>query len=597
MAASRQQPGLACEECRKKKLRCDRRRPQCDQCEDSGITCLVNQVRSPRGPKKGHLKALRNRIATLESIINCHQGNLGPKEVLDGSEKYHSDETAQLFSPSEEYIPNPTKSECRDIPCSIEASTITSPITPMTPPEHESLDMIEADLDQLYFDRVHPVAPMLHRGRYFSWSQSFNKPASHICLQFAMWALAAASSAHLQHMRKSLFTRARSAIDALDHDIESSSAACLQVAQAWLLLTHYEFRYMSYRRAWLTAGRAFRIIQLAKLHEIDRLNGVSINMAHPEAWAEAEEKRRTYWLAYCLDRFLNISDEWPLSLQEEALCIYLPVSESDFQHSRPVLMDSLYDEIETSGQKMLPPFAETIVLITLCWHSVTFQHAGYGDKTSPTNGDAWKSHTWLYQIVQQRLILVSLPPSSPELHDPMRLFTNMLANAAVIWLYNIMETLQVEVDEDIILVPLYSAYEIVGLAKPLTRSSFFKVRPPTSPSRKLTVTFVFYDVTQAHAFSPMLLYLSAKFLKTHADQLSTCVSASEDKQQKLEDLRKALRVLQGGNNLAMSYLELLDSDSDSFDKLCNLASAQGCTMSDVPGQPEPPFFLDIMNLF
>jgi hypothetical protein len=76
---------------------------------------------------------------------------------------------------------------------------------------------------------------------------------------------------------------------------------------------------MGYRRAWLTAGRAFRIIQLAKLHEIDRLNDVSMNMAHPEAWAEAEEKRRTYWLAYCLDRFLNISEEWPLSLHEEAV--------------------------------------------------------------------------------------------------------------------------------------------------------------------------------------------------------------------------------------------------------------------------------------
>ncbi|KAJ5510189.1 hypothetical protein N7453_002292 [Penicillium expansum] len=574
MSGSRQQPGLACEECRKKKLRCDRRRPQCDQCEDSGTACLVNQIRSPRGPKKGHLKALRNRIATLESIISSDEGNLVPKELLNCSENYRSDEPAQLLSPPHDYIPNPTKTEYHGIPYSIEGSKITSPIISMTSLDTENSDIIEADLDQLYFDRVHPVAPMIHQGRYFSWSQRFNKPASYICLQFAMWALAAASSAHLQHMRESLYTRARSGIEALNHDIESTSAACLQAAQAWLLLTHYEFRYMTYRRAWLTAGRAFRIIQLAKLHEIDRLNDVSINMAHPEAWAEAEEKRRTYWLAYCLDRFLNISDEWPLSLHEEALCVYLPVSESDFQHSRPVLMDSLYDEIETSGQKMLPPFAETIVLITLCWHSVAFQRAAHGDKTSPTDGDTWNRHTRLYQMVQQRLMLVSLPPSSPELHDPMRLFTNMLANAAVIWFYNIMETLHVEIDEGIILVPLYSAYEIVSLAKPLTRSSFFK----------------------AHAFSPMLLYLSAKFLKTHADQLSTCVPISEDKQEKLEDLKKALRVLQGGNNLATSYLELLDSDSDSFNKLCNLSTAQGCTISEVAGQREPPFFLDIMNL-
>ena len=90
-------------------------------------------------------------LATLESIINCDQGNLGSKEVLDGSEKYHSDETFQLRSPPQEYNSNPTKTECRDIPYSVEASTITSPITPMTPPEHESLDIIEADL---YVNRI-----------------------------------------------------------------------------------------------------------------------------------------------------------------------------------------------------------------------------------------------------------------------------------------------------------------------------------------------------------------------------------------------------------------------------------------------------------
>ncbi|KAJ5780362.1 transcriptional regulator family: Fungal Specific TF [Penicillium paradoxum] len=574
MSGSRQQPGLACEECRKKKLRCDRRRPQCDQCEESGTACLVNQIRSPRGPKKGHLKALRNRIATLESIINCDQGNSSARDASDGNEKYQSDETVQILSPPEEYIPNAPNSESRDIPYNVGTSPLSTPVTSMTPPDEETSDIIEADLDQLYFDRVHPVAPMLHQGRYFSWSQRSDKPSSHICLQYAMWALAAASSAHLQHMRESLYTRARSGIEALDHDIESTNAACLQAAQAWLLLTHYEFRYMSYRRAWLTAGRAFRLIQLAKLYEIDRLNEININMAHPEAWAEAEEKRRTYWLAYCLDRFLNISDEWPLSLHEEALCTYLPVSESDFQHSRPVVMGSLYEEIESSGQRMLPPFAETIVLITLCWHSVTFQRAENSGKASPSEPmDIWKRHSRLYQMAQQRLMLISLPASAPELHDPMRLFTNMLANAAVIWFYNMMEILQVEMEEDMFLVPLYSAYEIVGLAKPLTRSSFFK----------------------AHAFSPMLLYLSAKFLNAHANQPSTCASASDDKQQKLEELKRALRVLQGGNNLAVRYLGLLESGS--FHKLCNMSAVQAFAMSEVTDQSEPSFFLDITHIF
>ena len=238
---------------------------------------------------------------------------------------------------------------------------------------------------------------------------------------------------------------------------------------------------------------------------------------------------------------------------------------------------------------MLPPFAETIVLTTLCWHSVAFQRTAPDNNTS-TNGssEVWKRHTRLYQMVQQRLMLLSLPASSPELHDPMRLFTNMLANSAVIWFHNIMEALHTDLDEQMLLVPLYSAYEIVSLAKPLTRSSFFKVRFARLQTHTESVS---HKSKQAHPFSPMLLYLSAKFLKSHAE----CASVSEDKQQKLEELKKALRVLQGGNNLATNYLELLESDC--FHKLCNLSPVQGSIMPDAADQSEPPFFLDIMSLF
>lgn len=67
---SRQQPGSACEECRKRKLRCDRNRPQCGTCADAGVTCEVGTSRLRRGPKKGGLKALRSRVGTsIESLL------------------------------------------------------------------------------------------------------------------------------------------------------------------------------------------------------------------------------------------------------------------------------------------------------------------------------------------------------------------------------------------------------------------------------------------------------------------------------------------------------------------------------------------------
>lgn len=58
---SRQRPGSACEECRRRKLRCDRQ-PQCGNCVEAGVVCTTTTVRPARGPKKGHLKALKGRI-------------------------------------------------------------------------------------------------------------------------------------------------------------------------------------------------------------------------------------------------------------------------------------------------------------------------------------------------------------------------------------------------------------------------------------------------------------------------------------------------------------------------------------------------------
>ncbi|KAM7183645.1 hypothetical protein V8F20_012548 [Naviculisporaceae sp. PSN 640] len=61
---SRQLPGNACDECRRRKLRCDRKRPRCGSCANNpNIACNITEERVPRGPKKGSISAIRNRIA------------------------------------------------------------------------------------------------------------------------------------------------------------------------------------------------------------------------------------------------------------------------------------------------------------------------------------------------------------------------------------------------------------------------------------------------------------------------------------------------------------------------------------------------------
>lgn len=61
----RQRPGSACQECRRRKLRCDGQRPQCQACAQSGAQCIAIVTHAQRGPKKGHVKALETRLGTL----------------------------------------------------------------------------------------------------------------------------------------------------------------------------------------------------------------------------------------------------------------------------------------------------------------------------------------------------------------------------------------------------------------------------------------------------------------------------------------------------------------------------------------------------
>jgi hypothetical protein len=85
--------------------------------------------------------------------------------------------------------------------------------------------------------------------------------------------------------------------------------------QAWLLVAHYECLRVGEAQAMLTASRAFRLVQMARLHEVDEGDRATSDVW--ESIAEIEERRRTFWVAYTLDCFLCWRNVWPLTLYED----------------------------------------------------------------------------------------------------------------------------------------------------------------------------------------------------------------------------------------------------------------------------------------
>lgn len=207
--------------------------------------------------------------------------------------------------------------------------------------------------DQLYFERVHLSSPIVHKQKYFEWAldPSHSPTPAQACLQRAMHTAAAAASSQFQEIEDALYLDTRQMLGALETTSSSGSRKYrprsastnvpLEQVQSWLLLAQYEFLRKDEHQAMITAGRAFRLVQLARLFDVDSPSSSSaatgfttegregVGYANEytglestqEPFARKEEKRRVFWMAYCLDRFLNWRNEWPLTLDEETVSL------------------------------------------------------------------------------------------------------------------------------------------------------------------------------------------------------------------------------------------------------------------------------------
>ncbi|KUL92077.1 hypothetical protein ZTR_02615 [Talaromyces verruculosus] len=242
-------------------------------------------------------------------------------------------------------------------------------------------------------------------------------------------------------MRSALYRDTRQMLERLElEDGSLEESYCLQRAQAWILVAVYEFMHTTFQRAWTSAGRAFRIAQLMKLNEIDSVNNLaSQSFTGRDDFIELEEKRRTFWKAYCLDRFFCFLGDLPLTVNEHTIFTRLPSQETDFELGKPVLMPFLSEVMVANNSIALLPFAECIILSTI-WGRIQahqqqcLMEQAYGIPMV----EFWDRHLQLENLVTQRVKLYQTNSTLISVHtDPDRLFTNLIAQAAVLSLCKI----------------------------------------------------------------------------------------------------------------------------------------------------------------
>lgn len=235
--------------------------------------------------------------------------------------------------------------------------------------------------------------------------------------------------------------------------VETSETA---LAQAWVLVVTFEYMRTYHRQAWMSAGRAFRLVQAMRYHEIDN----PIDKRGPSSpqcgdFVEVEERRRVFWMTYFLDHIISMRDDWPITLNEHVvgddlflkssraranelnhskICTRLPAPDADFQSGSHDLGPFLSEAMTEPTLKVRSSFNECLILATICGRSLLQSQRyhiskAYGDMTM----DLTEQRRWLDSMLMNRLQVLSQYPAPTESYDPLLLFANILGQATVIY--------------------------------------------------------------------------------------------------------------------------------------------------------------------
>jgi hypothetical protein len=135
-----------------------------------------------------------------------------------------------------------------------------------------------------------------------------------------MWTLASLLSAQFRDMIEPLYQETKQMLEYLSVEGAEHSSVNTELGQAWVLVVTFESMRTYHRTAWMSAGRAFRLVQAMRYHEIDN----PIDKRGPSSpqcgdFIEVEERRRVFWMAYFLDHIISMRDDWPITLNEHVV--------------------------------------------------------------------------------------------------------------------------------------------------------------------------------------------------------------------------------------------------------------------------------------
>jgi hypothetical protein len=175
--------------------------------------------------------------------------------------------------------------------------------------------------------------------------------------------------------------------------------------------------------------------------QLHRLDGEGLDVKQclppPRDWTEREERRRTFWMAFCNDRYASIGTGWPTMLDERDILTNLPASEEAFDMSRPETTHPLKDSMSPSGVGTLSSFGALVLMACLLGRNLHHLHRpDVDDRDNDLNGEFWKRHRSMDNILlNTSLCLPQFLKLPAGMNQPNNVWTNMCIHTSTICLH------------------------------------------------------------------------------------------------------------------------------------------------------------------
>ncbi|KAF5870051.1 putative binuclear zinc transcription factor protein [Botrytis fragariae] len=557
---------IACIICRKRKLKCDGSKPSCSTCTRLGHDCAYDPVRRKSGPKRGYVKALEERLKQVENMLKSQEPTAttpSPSTSNASGAGLRTAPTPDLNVPSPNIgvdgerwrYNNDAQPALNDMGFSatigmgmgLDDFPSTWEMIGLGIEEPLPLQEVIDELHEIYFDNIHPSLPMIHKYRYLAAMNLAPNQRPPVSLRYAMWTLAASSSEKYMNLKDHFYQRARKYMEMDTLKGFGESIISVSHAQVHILLASYEFRMMHFPRAWMSTGAAIRLCQMMGLHRLDK-PGLEVKqcLPPPRDWTEREERRRTFWMAFCEDRYASVGTGWPMTIDEKDITSDLPSSEDAFNLSKPERTQTLTDSMSPQGASRLSPFAGVVLMASLFGRNLLHLHRSDPDyRDNDLNGEFWRRHRHMDNILLNTSLSLPFHLRLPHgMANPNSVFLNMNIHASTICLHQA------------------AIFKAQNNRLPDTVAAESKIRAISAANEITSIMKMIshMDLSTMNPFISFCLYVAARVFVKHLDDTPKDSPVSDA----LRFLLKAMNALKKKNPLTESFLVQLDVDLEAM---------------------------------